>query len=218
MKAVIFDMDGTILNTIDDIAGAVNYILRKYHMPARTVEEVKYFVGNGLRRTLLLSVPKGTPESFVEDIFEEFVSYYKNHSNICTRPYEGIVEAIKTLKEKGYKLAVVSNKRQEAVERLCQIFYKDLFDAIAGDRDGINRKPDPDMVYDVLERIGVRKEDALYIGDSDVDIKTAQNAGLGGIFVSWGFRGGEFLQEQGAEFIADSPEELVKMIVELLGI
>lgn len=216
MSVVIFDMDGTILNTIDDITGAVNYILAKYDLPLRSLDEVKSFVGNGLHRTLELSVPSDVSESFVDEIFDEFVSYYRSHSNIVTKPYDGIVEAIRALKEKGYQLAVVSNKRQEAVSSLCDVFYTDLFDENIGDQDGIARKPAPDMVRLVLDRLGEAKENAVYVGDSDVDIMTAKNAGMKGIFVSWGFREAEFLTEHGAEQIVNSTEELLEAIDQTL--
>lgn len=216
MSVVIFDMDGTILNTIDDITGAVNYILAKYDLPLRSVDEVKSFVGNGLHRTLELSVPSNTAESFVDEIFDEFVGYYKTHSNIATKPYDGIVEAIRALKERGYQLAVVSNKRQEAVSSLCDVFYTDLFDENIGDQDGIARKPAPDMVRLVLDRLGETEENAVYVGDSDVDIMTAKNAGIKGIFVSWGFREAEFLTEHGAEQIVDSTGELLEAIDQTL--
>jgi len=215
MKAVVFDMDGTILNTIDDITGAVNYILTKYNYPKHSVEEVKFFVGNGLRRTLELSVPADAPTGFVDEVFDEFVGFYKLHSNICTKPYDGIVEAIGILKERGYRLAVVSNKREEAVIDLCHLYYEGLFEQIVGDKDGIKRKPAPDMVYKALEGMGIKPEDAVYVGDSDVDIKTAANSGLKGVFVSWGFRDTQFLKSAGAECIVDTPEELVNTIIQM---
>lgn len=212
MSVVIFDMDGTILNTIDDITGAVNYILGKYNLPLRSVDEVKSFVGNGLHRTLELSVSDEMTAEFVDKIFDEFVSYYKEHSNIATKPYEGIVDILKKLKKKGYQLAVVSNKRQEAVSALCDAFYTGLFDENIGDQEGIARKPAPDMVKLVLKRLDAQAEDTVYVGDSDVDIMTAQNAGLNGIFVSWGFRTREFLEEHGAGQIVDTTQELMEQI------
>ena len=203
-------MDGTILNTIEDITNAVNYILTKYDMPARSVDEVKYFVGNGLFKTLERSAPNGTSEEFLKSIYEEMVSYYKEHSNINTKPYDGIIDAIKSLKARGYKTAVVSNKRHEAVVKLCHEFYEGLFDEALGDTEGIAKKPAPDMINIILDRLDAKKEESIYIGDSDVDIMTAQNSGLEGIFVSWGFRSKEFLIEHGAKCIVDTPKELVE--------
>lgn len=212
MKAFIFDMDGTILDTIDDITLAVNYILKKYNMPERSVEEVKGFVGNGLYKTLVRSAPVNTSEELLSNIYEEMVSYYKEHSKIHTKPYDGIIDVIRELKDKGYKTAVVSNKRHEAVIKLCEEYYEGLFDEIMGDTDGIAKKPESDMIDIVLKKLDINKEDAIYIGDSDVDIMTAQNSGLDGIFVTWGFRTRDFLIEHGAKKIVDTPEDLLNMI------
>ena len=209
---LIFDMDGTILNTIEDITSAVNYILSKHDMPLRAVDEVKFFVGNGLKKTLLRSVPEGTDEAFVDSIYSDFTSYYKEHSRENTKPYDGIVECIHLLKDKGYKLAVVSNKRHEAVLKLCEEFFEGCFDMALGDQEGINIKPAPDMVYRVLDELGFSKEDALYIADSDVDIMTARNSGLDCITVSWGFRSREFLVQKGASVIIDKPADLLEIL------
>jgi len=211
-KIIIFDMDGTILNTIEDIAGAVNYILAKYEMPLRTLEEVKFFVGNGLKKTLLRSVPNGTKEEFVDSIYSEFTTYYKAHSRENTKPYDGIVDTIRLLKSKGYKLAVVSNKRHEAVLELCDEFFDGCFDVAMGDQDGIRIKPAPDMVECVLEQMSCTKSEAIYVGDSDVDIMTAVNSGLECISVSWGFRSREFLMEHNAKTIIDLPDELLSIL------
>lgn len=212
MKTVIFDLDGTILDTIEDIAGAVNYILEKYEMPLRTVKEVRMFVGNGLLNLLKRCVPKGTADETIKEMFPDFVAFYKSHDDIRTKPYDGIPEAIKELKEKGYKLAVASNKRQEAVEDLCHKFYEGLFDDMAGDKEGFNIKPAPDMIERIMNNLGTVKSDVIYVGDSEVDILTSSNADIKGIFVSWGFRDKELLKEKGAEIIVDSPDELIEMI------
>ena len=210
-KLIVFDMDGTILNTIEDITLCVNYILEKYGMPIRTVEEVKFFVGNGLLKTLKRSVPDDCSDDMIERIYPEFTAYYKEHSNINTKPYEGIVEVIKELRRRGYKTAVVSNKRDEAVSSLCEIFYKDVFDISLGDKDGMKVKPAPDMVHYVLNELGVKNDEAVYIGDSDVDIMTAVNSEMDYISVSWGFRSREFLIEHGAGIIVDEPVKLLDL-------
>lgn len=212
MKLVIFDMDGTILNTLDDLAAAVNYALKSNGMPERSVDDVRFFVGNGLYKTLERAVPKGTDKEKLEQIFPDFIEYYKAHANVHTKPYDGIVETIFKLKSQGYMTAVVSNKKQEAVRDLCQAFFKDCFDLALGDKEGIPLKPAPDMVEYVLKTLKVDRSQAVYVGDSDVDLLTAKNSGLACIAVSWGFRGEEFLKEHGAEYICKDPTELLEYI------
>lgn len=208
-KLYIFDMDGTILNTIDDIAGAINYVLDIHGYPRRTVDEVKSFVGNGLKRALELSLPDGVAGDVLNQLFTELVAYYNEHSNITTRPYEGIVEVIHKLREQGKIVAVVSNKRVEAVRDLCDIYFAGCFDMALGDQDGIARKPAPDMTNMVIEHYGILKDKCVYIGDSDVDLMTARNTEIDCIAVTWGFRTREFLVEHGATMIIDRPEELL---------
>ena len=208
-KLYIFDMDGTILNTIDDIAGAINYVLDIHGYPRHTVDEVKSFVGNGLKRALELSLPDGVAGDVLNQLFTELVAYYNEHSNIMTRPYEGIVEVIHKLREQGKIVAVVSNKRVEAVRDLCDIYFAGCFDMALGDQDGIARKPAPDMTNMVIEHYGILKDKCVYIGDSDVDLMTARNTEIDCIAVTWGFRTREFLVEHGAEIIVDSPWELL---------
>ncbi|MCQ2520304.1 MAG: HAD family hydrolase [Lachnospiraceae bacterium] len=208
----IFDMDGTILNTIEDITNAVNYILKKNNFPARTVDEVKFFVGNGLMKTLQRSVPEGTGQTIVDELFPEFIEYYKSNSNICTKPYDYIADVIRKLKKAGKHTAVVSNKRDEAVKELCEVFFLNCFEMALGDMEGVPRKPEPNMVYNVIEHFGIPKEKVVYIGDSDVDIKTAENAGVDCIAVSWGFRDKAFLQEHGASTIIDNPKQLLELL------
>lgn len=205
----IFDMDGTILNTIDDIAGAINYVLDIHGYPRRTVDEVKSFVGNGLKRALELSLPNSVAGDVLNQLFTELVAYYNEHSNIMTRPYEGIVEVIHKLREQGKIVAVVSNKRVEAVRDLCDIYFAGCFDMALGDQDGIARKPAPDMTNMVIEHYGILKDKCVYIGDSDVDLMTARNTEIDCIAVTWGFRTREFLVEHGATMIIDRPEELL---------
>jgi len=208
-KLYIFDMDGTILYTLDDITNAVNYVLKKYSFPTRTVEEVRFFVGNGLRKTLERSVPEGISKEIIDKIYPELTAYYKENANKYTRPYDGIVDVIKELRTRGIRTAVVSNKRDEAVKKLCDKYFKDCFDMAMGDQEGIALKPAPDMVNMVIDEIGVSKKECLYIGDSDVDLLTAKNAGIDCVGVAWGFRGREFLEAHGAEKIIERPGELL---------
>lgn len=209
-KLIIFDMDGTILNTLDDITDAVNHYLDMYNYPRRSVEEMRIIVGRGLRNTLKEGFPAGTNEGFIDEIFPEFAAYYKEHSNDKTRPYDGVVEVIKKLKAEGYMTAVASNKRQEAVEVLGEIYFKDCFDMAIGDAPGRRIKPASDMTDEILKFFNVKKEDAVYIGDSDVDVQTARNAGLDLISVTWGFRDREMLEKIGADYFISTPGEIVK--------
>lgn len=211
-KAVVFDMDGTILNTIEDLLNATNYALAKHEFATRTVEEEYYFVGNGLHKTVERALPPDTPEDVTEAVFKDMVEYYSAHSEDCTRPYDGIIDAIKKLRERGLKTAVVSNKADFAVQNLVKKYFPDCFDEAMGETKGFALKPDRAMVDEVLRRMNIRTDEAVYVGDSNVDLATAQNAGMDCISVSWGFRTREVLEGLGAKTIIDSPEELSKLI------
>lgn len=213
-KIAIFDMDGTILNTLDDIADTMNYCLKKYDMPLRSIDEVRSFVGNGIRRLIELAVAEGTSPEIIDEIFECFIGYYKEHCAIKTKPYEGICEVIAQIKAAGIKTAVVSNKADAAVKALCEDYFKGLFDYSVGDKEGQRRKPYPDSVFETIQYFGLTKEDAVYIGDSDVDFQTAQNAGTDVIMVGWGFRDEADLLALGAESVIHNPEEILSKIFE----
>lgn len=206
--AVIFDMDGTILNTLEDLAGTLNYSLRCYGFPERTLPEVRSFVGNGIRMLVRRGCPAGTPEEVQEKVYEAYQPYYKEHCADKTRPYDGIPELIASLRKAGIKTAVVSNKGDIGVQDLCRCFFDGLFDTAVGERTGIRRKPAPDSVNEVLSILRIPKERAVYIGDSEVDIETAANAGIDCILVEWGFRTREALEAAGAGRIARDVREL----------
>lgn len=209
----IFDLDGTILNTLDDLAASVNAALAACTLPLRSTDEVCSFVGNGIRKLIERSVPEGTPITVTDDVFVRFKEHYALHCADRTAPYDGICAVLEVLRSEGIKTAVVSNKADFAVQELCSRYFEGLFDAVVGEREGIKIKPAPDSVNEVLGRLGVSQEDAVYIGDSDVDIQTAQNAHMDCIAVSWGFRGREFLHEHGAPCIAEYPEQLSALIL-----
>jgi len=209
-RIAIFDMDGTILNTLEDLADTMNYCLRRYGMPERSLNEIKSFVGNGTRRLVEQAVPKGTDAKSIDEIFTTFIQYYKDHCALKTRPYEGIKEVLEKLKDKGILTAVVSNKADYAVEKLCQEYFDGLFDYSVGDQEGMRRKPYPDSLNSVLEHFGAKPNEAVYIGDSEVDYQTAQNAGVDIIMVSWGFREEDYLISIGAEKIIHEPYEILK--------
>lgn len=209
---VIFDLDGTLLNTLDDLADAVNFALAKMQMPARTREEVRRFVGNGVRRLMELAVPGGFDNPKFEETFETFKMYYGAHCNDKTKAYDGIISLLQELKEEGYALAIVSNKLDSAVKELNKMYFKDLVATAIGEREGVARKPAPDTVLTALSELGKTAEHAVYVGDSDVDIATAENAGIPCISVLWGFRDRAFLETHGGKRFAATPEEVKRYL------
>ncbi|MGN0346434.1 MAG: HAD family hydrolase [Lachnospiraceae bacterium] len=210
-QLAIFDMDGTILDTIEDLADTMNYCLRKFQMPERTLAEIRSFVGNGIHNLVEKAVPAGTGNDAVEAIFQCFREYYKDHCAIKTKPYTGICEVLAALKSKGIKTAVVSNKADFAVKMLCDNYFKGLFDISVGDREGQRRKPFPDSVNYVMDFFGVTPAESVYIGDSEVDFQTANNAGVDVIMVGWGFREEQFLRSIGVTKVIHKPEELKEL-------
>lgn len=207
----IFDLDGTLLDTLGDLAAAVNFALRTHGMPEHTIDDVRRFVGNGVRKLMERAVPEGAYHPLFEDAFATFRQYYMEHSLDTTRPYDGIPEALAALKTQGCHLAVVSNKMMAATQALCRHFFPDTIEVAIGEHEaeGIRKKPAPDTVIAALKALGVGKEDAVYVGDSDVDIQTARNSGIPCISVLWGFREKDFLQQHGAETFISTPSELL---------
>lgn len=213
-RLAVFDMDGTILDTLRDLMNSANYALEKNAFPPRTLEEVRQFVGNGIHKLVERAVPAGTRAEDVEAVFADFGEHYREHNLDTTRPYEGIVELLGKLQAAGLQLAVVSNKVDYAVKELSEKFFPGLFDMAIGEKTGVAKKPAPDAVNEVLKTLDVPREKAVYIGDSEVDIQTARNAGLDELIVTWGFRDPAFLASQGAKKLVDSPEELYKLLTE----
>lgn len=206
----IFDLDGTLLNTLDDLAASVNYALRTHGMPERTLDEVRSFVGNGVRLLMERAIPEGSANPRFEETFATFRAYYMEHSLDTTRPYDGIPEVIHALKQRGCRLAVVSNKFYAATQELIRHFFPEITVAIGEhEAEGIRKKPAPDTVFEALRQLGVGKEKAVYVGDSDVDLQTAHNSGLPCISVLWGFRNRDFLLAHGATTFISRPEELL---------
>ena len=206
----IFDLDGTLLNTLDDLAASVNYALRTHGMPERTLDEVRSFVGNGVRLLMERAIPEGADNPRFEDTFATFRAYYMEHSLDTTRPYDGIPEMIHALKQRGCRLAVVSNKFYAATQELIRHFFPEITVAIGEhEAEGIRKKPAPDTVFEALRQLGVGKEKAVYVGDSDVDLQTARNSGLPCISVLWGFRNRDFLLAHGATTFISRPEKLL---------
>ena len=213
-KIAIFDLDGTILNTIEDLADSLNYALAKNGYKERTVAETQSFVGNGLLMLVKRAIKPETSEEEAQKVLADLKAYYKIHCADKTKPYEGIPELLKDLKTAGYRLAVVSNKADYAVQILCEQYFPGMFDLAVGERENVRRKPAPDSVNAVLAEFELKKADAVYIGDSDVDIETAENVGTDSILVAWGFRGADFLREKGAKNIVFDTEELKRCLLE----
>lgn len=205
----IFDLDGTLLNTLSDLRDATNHALCVNNMPERTLEEIRQFVGNGVRLLIERAVPKDTAVEMVDKVFEDFRQYYLVHSMDTTAPYPGIIEMLAELSRRGKHMAVVSNKLHEATNELVHHFFGQYIPIAIGESKGVRRKPAPDTVNEALRCLGVDKSDAVYVGDSDVDFKTAQNSGLPCISVLWGFRDRDFLTSIGSTCFIERPEELL---------
>ncbi len=211
-KVAIFDMDGTILNTLDDLKDSTNYALKINNLPERTLEEVRFFVGNGIKKLIERAVPQNTDCQTIEKVFADFKEHYKIHCADKTSFYPGIPKTIKKIRSLGIKTAVVSNKADFGVQELVEIYFKGLFDFALGETPEVQKKPAPDMVNKVLKILNEEKKDAVYIGDSDVDFDTAKNSALDFIGAAWGFRGKAFLENLGTKNIADTPEQIINFL------
>lgn len=211
--AAVFDLDGTLLDTLGDLADSTNYALRLSGFPQRTLDEVRMFVGNGVARLIHLAVPQGTPPRAEAACLAQFRAHYLTNMENKTAPYPGILPLLDELSADGYALAVVSNKFDGAVKGLCQSYFGARIPVAIGESQGVARKPAPDTVLRALEELGVDAGRAVYIGDSDVDIQTAQNSGLPCLSVSWGFRDSAFLQRHGAAVIVDTPQALKRALL-----
>lgn len=214
-SVAIFDMDGTILDTLKDLTNAMNYALKENGYPERTIDEIRAFLGNGISGMLKNVLPEGTVFEESEKVRKSFQAYYTEHCSIYTKPYDGIPELVSSLRANGVKTAVVSNKLDSAVNRLSKQYFDELFDISIGEKEseGIKQKPAPDMVNIILSVLNVEKNDCVFIGDSEVDIETAKNSGIDCICVNWGFRTESFLKEHGAPVIVETPEELKSKIL-----
>ena len=211
-EAVVFDLDGTLLNTLDDLCDSVNYALAKKQYPLRTIDEVRCFVGNGVEKLVLRAVPEGTSNEDAMETLAIFKEHYKDNSQNKTKPYDGIMELLKELKDKEFKMAIVSNKFNDAVKDLNKEFFSEYIEFAYGECETIRKKPNPDAVFKALKDLKVEKHQAVYVGDSDVDIQTAENSGLDCISVSWGFRTRQELEMSGAVSIIDEPMDLMDII------
>lgn len=212
IRYIIWDLDGTLTYTLQDLCDAVNHALRTFNMPARTLQEVRHFVGNGVRRLMELAVPNGTDNPQFEQCFCEFKAYYKIHCKDNTRLYDGVADTLKQLKADGYIMAIVSNKLQAGVTELYDEWFHDTIDIAIGERPELKRKPAPDMVQLAMQQMGATTSNAVYIGDSEVDIATALNSNLPCISVLWGFRDKNTLMQHGARIFADTPADIIDIL------
>ena len=210
-SAYIFDLDGTLLDTLADLASSVNYTLRSYGLPQHSVDEVRMMVGNGVRLLMERAVPGGAAHPLFDAVFATFRQHYMEHSLDTTRPYDGILDVLHQLRRRGCRTAVVSNKFDAATKELCRHFFADSVEVAIGEHEaaGIRKKPAPDTVNEALRQLGVSREEAVYIGDSDVDVTTAKNSGIPCISVLWGFRDKDFLLAHGATTFITRPAELL---------
>lgn len=211
-QAMIFDLDGTLLDTLEDLTDAVNAALRMHGYPERTIAEVRNFVGNGVRRLMMLAHPGGETAADFEEVLDDFKTWYADHSRDKTKPYAGILETLRELKQRGVKMAIVSNKFDAAVKQLNDLYFADLVRVAIGENEaaGIRKKPAPDSVFRAMELLGAAPEQTLYIGDSEVDHETSRRAGLDLVLVSWGFRPRKVLENYAPLALIDRPEDLLK--------
>ena len=209
---VIFDLDGTLLNTLEDLTDSVNFALSLYGFPCRKTADIRSFVGNGVGRLMELSIPDGTDNPQFEKCLADFRHHYSKNMQNKTGAYNGIMQLLSQLSKENYKIAIVSNKFDAAVKELNKVYFEKYIKVAIGESENVSKKPAPDTVFKALEKLGSTADKSVYVGDSEVDVETADNSGLVCIGVTWGFRDREVLKEKGADYIIDKPEELLKII------
>ena len=213
IRSILFDLDGTLLDTLDDLANSVNYALRTHHLPERSHTEIRSFLGNGIRTLMLDAVGRGMSDEAFEPVFQTFRTYYVEHCLDKSKPFAGIIDLLKALQQRGITMAVVSNKLHPAVVELNERFFKDYITSAVGESATVRRKPNPDAVLAALSELGGSKDEAVYVGDSEVDLHTAQNAGMQCMLVLWGFRDEDFLRSlPGASLFAQCPADILSWL------
>lgn len=212
-KHVIFDLDGTLLNTIDDLADTGNHVCTLHGWLTHTVDAFKLMVGNGIPKLVERFAPQGTSQEMLDQAYQEFMDWYGVHKEDKTAPYAGMPEVAKALREAGVSIAVLSNKADVMAGPVVEHYYPGIFPVVQGALPGLPTKPDPTLLYKLMERLGATQEDTLFVGDSNVDIRTAKNGGLTGCGVLWGFRSREELEAAGADVIVSTPQELQDLIL-----
>lgn len=210
--AVIFDLDGTLLNTLGDLRAATNHALEVRGLPPHSMEEIRQFIGNGIRLLICRAMPEGTPEAEIDAALDDFKAYYAAHIHDRTVPYDGIPQLLTALRKRGIKVAVLSNKIDSASQQLIEHFFPGKTDVVFGEHVGVPRKPDPTSCRMVMQQLGVQPEQVLYVGDSGTDMQTAKNAGLYAVGVTWGFRSKEVLLEYGADVLVHRPEQILQIL------
>lgn len=211
-NTIIFDLDGTLLNTLDDLRDSLNEILTQKGFEARSLEEVRLFVGNGVRNLVKRSLPEYCSEDEITAVMNEFKEHYKNNMQNKTRPYNGIMELLLDLNRFNYKMAIVSNKYDSAVKELAKTYFGNLIPVAIGETSEIKRKPAPDSIFTAVKELGSDLSSTILVGDSETDVRTAKNAGIPCIGVTWGFRCREVLRSEGADFLIDTPKELLTLL------
>lgn len=214
IHCVIFDLDGTLLNTLDDLCDSTNYALKQFGYQERTLEEVRGFVGNGVKKLIERAIPDGINNPDFEECLRVFKEHYAANMYNKTAPYNGVPEMLKELRLKGIHTAVVSNKFDAAVKELCKKFFGDLVQVAIGENEekGVRKKPAPDSVFKAMNELKVSIEEVIYAGDSETDVQTAKNAEIDCIGCAWGFRPKEILEQEGARYIIDAPQEILKIV------
>jgi len=210
--AVIFDLDGTLLNTLGDLRAATNHALEVRGLPPHSMEEIRQFIGNGIRLLICRAMPEGTPEAEIDAALDDFKAYYAAHIHDRTVPYDGIPQLLTALKKRGIQVAVLSNKIDSASQQLIEYFFPGKTDVVFGEHVGVPRKPDPTSCRMVMQQLGVQPEQVLYVGDSGTDMQTAKNAGLYAVGVTWGFRSKEVLLKYGADVLVHRPEQILQIL------
>lgn len=210
--AVIFDLDGTLLNTLGDLRAATNHALEVRGLPPHSMEEIRQFIGNGIRLLICRAMPEGTPEAEIDAALDDFKAYYAAHIHDRTVPYDGIPQLLTALRKRGIKVAVLSNKIDSASQQLIEYFFPGKTDVVFGEHVGVPRKPDPTSCRMVMQQLSVQPEQVLYVGDSGTDMQTAKNAGLYAVGVTWGFRSKEVLLEYGADVLVHRPEQILQIL------
>jgi len=211
-KTVIFDLDGTLLYTLEDLKDSVNFALSKFNYPPKNLEEIRNFVGNGVKVLMELSIPQGKNNENFDECLAIFKTHYAQNMYNKTKPYDGIIEMLENLQNLGFKTAVVSNKFDLATKELCKKYFAEKIEIAIGESENIRKKPAPDSIFKVMEILNSNKNSTYFVGDSEVDIQTAQNANIKCISVTWGYKDKEFLLKNGAKFLANSPKEILEII------